>query len=112
MKDASRMLGTTVNMRRHGQFDEELGEVVCGLRLPLLRYPGGGESQWWDWRKGWVITEQEYIERFPDNTTIYPKAAMAGSYVRGNTSYTLHNLKKYFVEVCNRTQVNKVPGPQ
>jgi hypothetical protein len=104
LKDAARMLGTTVNIKRHGQFDEQFGEVVCGLRLPLLRYPGGGESQWWDWRKGWVITEQEYIERFPENTTIYPETSMARSYVRGNTSYTLHNLKKFFVDVCNRTQ--------
>ena len=108
-KDASRILGTTVNMRRHGQFDDAFGAVVCGLRLPTLRYPGGGESQWWDWRKGWVITEQQYLERFPTNTTAYPQAKMAAQYIRGTTSYTVHNLKKHFIDVCNRTQ-GFVPG--
>jgi hypothetical protein len=107
-KDASRILGTTVNMRRHGQFDDAFGAVVCGLRLPTLRYPGGGESQWWDWRKGWVITAQQYRERFPDNTSEFPEAKMAAQFVRGNTSYTLHNLKKHFIDVC-RTQ-GFVPG--
>lgn len=51
-----------------------------------------------------MITEQQYLERFPGNTTSYPEIAMDRSYLRGNTSYTLHNLKRYFVDVCNSTQ--------
>ena len=34
---------------------------------------------------------------------------MAAQFVRGDTAYTLHNLKKHYIEVCNRTQ-GFVPG--
>ncbi|MGN6616907.1 MAG: hypothetical protein ACTHJ5_06985 [Ilyomonas sp.] len=40
-------------------------DSIATLPFKIIRYPGGGNSSWWDWRKGRMVNESETPTELP-----------------------------------------------
>eukprot|EP00039_Didymoeca_costata_P022124 m.346168 g.346168 ORF g.346168 m.346168 type:complete len:536 (+) comp28258_c0_seq1:110-1717(+) len=98
-KVTSEFLGYNHNMLHHYNWTDDLADVGCKLKLPIIRYPGGTISAFWRWQQGWVVTEEDYKEQFPNSSWAYMYGSDVSKY-NGTGMYTLENLQNNYIQYC------------
>eukprot|EP00041_Stephanoeca_diplocostata_P011432 m.189789 g.189789 ORF g.189789 m.189789 type:complete len:578 (-) comp18532_c0_seq1:262-1995(-) len=100
VKEVRTLQGFNHNMLHHLQWGKSLSTPACRLGLPIIRYPGGTVSGYWDWRQGWVISNADHAQRFPNATSGYMFSQYAPLDDNGTKFYTLDNLKREYLDTC------------
>jgi hypothetical protein len=105
VKQMDEFLGFNHNQLNHETWTPDLAKAACDAGLPLLKYPGGTVSAYWDWHDGWVITPEDYKTRFPQSKS-YKYKSRADQNPNRTKLYTLESLKG-LLDLCERMQMKR-----